>query len=352
MTIQFECHNCGKQLSTSDDKAGKVGKCPDCGEPVSVPRPQVPVEEENPYAFLDQPAPAATAARELPTQTCPMCGAENSATASDCIQCGETLRQPERTRNSDAHFSTGHKIEVGLILSTAWDRFSAQMGMSIAGLIIGYFSSAGLSYVLMFGILISFALAQASIALAVLAGIFFYLASLVAQVWLGLGMCQFSLSVGRGEEPQLTDIFTAGRFIGRGVLCGLLLGLIFMGAIFGLFFVSGAAGAVGGEVVLGVMILISVLAVIWLMMSFMWTGFVLVDTDAGGVSSVFLSRELMPGNYLSVLLLHILCQMIFVAGFLALGVGLIIAFPFVMVILAVTYDHLSGGGPAQLSRHD
>lgn len=37
MTIQFTCHGCGRSLEVPDEKAGKVGRCRECGELVKVP---------------------------------------------------------------------------------------------------------------------------------------------------------------------------------------------------------------------------------------------------------------------------------------------------------------------------
>lgn len=37
MTIQFTCHGCGRSLEVPDEKAGKVGRCRECGELVRVP---------------------------------------------------------------------------------------------------------------------------------------------------------------------------------------------------------------------------------------------------------------------------------------------------------------------------
>ncbi|MBI4614535.1 MAG: serine/threonine protein kinase, partial [Planctomycetes bacterium] len=38
MTIRFSC-SCGKHISAPDTRAGKPGKCPQCGEPIVVPMP-------------------------------------------------------------------------------------------------------------------------------------------------------------------------------------------------------------------------------------------------------------------------------------------------------------------------
>jgi DNA-directed RNA polymerase subunit RPC12/RpoP len=38
MTIRFACSKCGRAIRTSDDAAGKSGKCNDCGTVLTVPR--------------------------------------------------------------------------------------------------------------------------------------------------------------------------------------------------------------------------------------------------------------------------------------------------------------------------
>jgi len=38
MTIRFACPKCGRAIRTSDDAAGKSGKCNDCGTVLAVPR--------------------------------------------------------------------------------------------------------------------------------------------------------------------------------------------------------------------------------------------------------------------------------------------------------------------------
>ena len=37
LSIEFNCHVCGKLLRTSDDRAGKTASCPGCGETLTVP---------------------------------------------------------------------------------------------------------------------------------------------------------------------------------------------------------------------------------------------------------------------------------------------------------------------------
>ncbi len=46
MPIRVKCRSCSKVLAVKDTAAGKTLKCPECGEPVRVPRPKPPEEEE------------------------------------------------------------------------------------------------------------------------------------------------------------------------------------------------------------------------------------------------------------------------------------------------------------------
>jgi hypothetical protein len=43
MTIQFNCVQCQKAIETPDDSAGKKCRCPDCGQVMSIPDPEVPI---------------------------------------------------------------------------------------------------------------------------------------------------------------------------------------------------------------------------------------------------------------------------------------------------------------------
>ena len=47
MTIEFSCSHCDKVLKTSDDKAGRRAKCPQCGEAVTVPDPTADVSADD-----------------------------------------------------------------------------------------------------------------------------------------------------------------------------------------------------------------------------------------------------------------------------------------------------------------
>ncbi len=53
MPIRVKCRSCSKALAVKDSAAGKTLKCPECGEPIRVPRPKPAVEEYEEYDEYD-----------------------------------------------------------------------------------------------------------------------------------------------------------------------------------------------------------------------------------------------------------------------------------------------------------
>lgn len=54
MTIQFNCTECNKTIETPDDSAGKQCRCPDCGQVMQIPDPEIPIGQP----FGDSPKPS------------------------------------------------------------------------------------------------------------------------------------------------------------------------------------------------------------------------------------------------------------------------------------------------------
>ncbi len=79
MTILVGCA-CGKQFSVKDELAGKRGKCPTCGQALTVPPAAPPV----PQRKGPPPPPAANA--------CPTCREALKPNAVICLNCGLDLR--------------------------------------------------------------------------------------------------------------------------------------------------------------------------------------------------------------------------------------------------------------------
>ena len=128
MSIEFNCHVCGKLLRTRDDRAGRTASCPACGEKLTVPGQSgdddsyrlqnEPVDDEEEFEgeefegeeFEDdddefERPPAARIESSGRSRSCPMCGERVSASAARCRYCGESLgrgRSRRRRNNSDS----------------------------------------------------------------------------------------------------------------------------------------------------------------------------------------------------------------------------------------------------------
>src|ERR1700722_20144254 len=60
MAIKFLCSNCKKVVSVKDEFAGKKGKCPHCGNVLTVPAPVRPPTAAVPPAVKPPPRPVRT----------------------------------------------------------------------------------------------------------------------------------------------------------------------------------------------------------------------------------------------------------------------------------------------------
>jgi len=88
MSIAITCR-CKTRLQVEEDMAGRLVRCPKCGENLMVPRPEpastTSEGEDDEYSLAPVP--------ELPPQkpSCPACNAELPAGAILCVQCGYHL---------------------------------------------------------------------------------------------------------------------------------------------------------------------------------------------------------------------------------------------------------------------
>jgi len=103
MTIRFSCH-CGAQFEVSDDKAGLVGRCRNCGEEMTIPRTSSPVDDdiadtEERLAETVESRPVVSMPDEPLMETshiqyCPFCGHQIQEYAAFCPSCRKILRSP------------------------------------------------------------------------------------------------------------------------------------------------------------------------------------------------------------------------------------------------------------------
>ncbi len=207
------------------------------------------------------------------------------------------------------------------LLSEGWEIFHERMGICIGvfgvGIFLNLLSQVPELYVRLFVLNRPMAPeARASLSM----GLFLCTLLRVAfSVWLGIGMYQFALKVVRGQAAELGDLFGGGRYFWRALLCSLVFGLAFT---------------------VGLLLCIVPGVIVFLMY---WPFiYVLVDRDSPGLQSLSQSAEITAGNKLALFGLMFVCFVIHLMGCLALGVGMFISGPYVMLVLALAYDRISG----------
>jgi predicted nucleic acid-binding Zn ribbon protein len=110
MTIRFSCQ-CGAQFEVSDDKAGLLGRCRNCGEEITIPDTPQPVDDDTTDSDESLPEQAASGpmvsaddeplTETSPIQYCPFCGHQIEEYSAFCPNCRKILRHP--TSNSQQH---------------------------------------------------------------------------------------------------------------------------------------------------------------------------------------------------------------------------------------------------------
>ena len=148
MPIKVTCNSCGKSLKAKDSAAGKKVKCPQCGDPMTIPEAVYDAEEvggeeysddygyeDDDYGYDDQydlgDAVASAPAGEK-RKPCPACGEMIIDTAVKCRFCGEifdaSLKKKSRksSNNTDDDMTTGDWVVailcsgIGCIAGVIW----------------------------------------------------------------------------------------------------------------------------------------------------------------------------------------------------------------------------------------
>ncbi len=318
MTIQFSCEICGKSLSTSDDKAGRKAKCPGCGEMLIVPHPEghTPDDESMPLEDDADALPAAPVRKSGGKIACPMCGEKVSASAAKCEFCGEEL---ETRRQKGGHAI----IETGDVITTGWNVFKAEMGMTIGIVIVGGLISGIARFPQ--GVLDGIAEVmdrQGDRDTAMILRLFSLLllpVGVAVQLYIGCGQSLGLLKIARGEPVEFGVLFQGGRYFWRGLGSSIVFGLMFLVGLV-LCFIPG------------------------LIVALMFGPFlyVLVDEDSPGIDCLWRTKALTDGNKLSLFVIGLACMGINLLGLLALCVGVIFTGPLTSLITAVAYCKMSG----------
>ena len=174
-------------------------------------------------------------------------------------------------------------------------------GLSFGGVIIGnvVFRSQNIAQILNF------------------AGSFF---GIFFSCWLFLGQSIYMLKVARGQDAQLSDVFSGGRFYLTGLMAMILWFLAYIGGI----------------------LLLIVPGVIWGLM-FSQCYFFVIDRNADATASLSLSKQFMQGNKATVFLIWLVCGM--GGGVIVLCtcfIGAFAVYPFLSLLNAVIYLGVTG----------
>lgn len=317
MTINFSCEVCGKTLSTSDDKAGRKAKCPGCGEMLIVPGAQTATNDDDEVSD-DEHLP------DLPTKktsrgnkvACPMCGEKVPAAATVCEFCGEPLEGQKRGR--------GHAIiETGDVITSGWNCFKAEMGISIGLVIVSILINiaAGIPRGVCYGaaqVLMKQGDQDTALILQGI-GLLFAPLTYAVQIYISCGLTVGMLKIVRGESTEIGVLFQGGKFFWR---------------------------AVGSSIVFGLMAFAGFLLCIvpGIIVTLMFGPFlyVLVDEDLPGIDCLWRAKTITEGNKLTYFVMGLACVLINILGAMALCVGLIFTAPLTTVIFAVAYCKMSG----------
>lgn len=318
MTIEFSCSHCNKVLKTSDDKAGRKAKCPQCGEPVTVPMPDAPADDDG-FDEFDAPVPEANSflaeqtVREEDSflsggqQVCPMCGESVPAGAVKCDYCGETLQATGRTELKEWQ---PRKIEMGAVLSRAWEVFTSNLGRVIGLHVMAYLLSVVAAVAVMFlffivAVAVAAVLRQANpgilIALLIVGYFVVILFNSLFQLYFMLGVLSYILKLVRGEEPSFNELFSGWPYLGRMLLCSIV------------FFIMYA---------LGLVCLIIPGIIIGLM--FGPYPYMLIDRNLPGIEALTESRHITKGNLGVLFLISLVLGGLMMVPYLSLVFGSVI----------------------------
>ncbi|QDT41289.1 Double zinc ribbon [Gimesia alba] len=349
MTIEFSCSHCDKVLKTSDDKAGRRAKCPQCGEPVTVPQPAATAEDHGFDGFdeFDEPVPEEESFLAGASIDCPMCGESIPADSKKCHHCGETLKEEQ--------IASSYIITVGEVYSRAWHVFKANLGKIIGIQLLAYIASAVATFLLLLILgAIGFAgfLAMgkpnpgaAFVLLFIIYYVVLIVVSSVVQSYFLLGVLSFLLKLVRGSQPGFNELFSGGPYLGRMLLCSLIFLLLYL---------------------LGYLCFVIPGIIIALM--FWPYAFLLIDRNLPGIKSFTESRNITRGNLLSLFLIYLvmvgitlisyaflflvvsgmeqvqggmaIVAVLFILGFIA--AIYLIFIPFVLMVGTVSYAEMTG----------
>jgi DNA-directed RNA polymerase subunit RPC12/RpoP len=317
LAIEFSCQHCGKQLSTSEDKAGRKAKCPQCGEVIVVPAPAA-VDSGFPDVAADdyeESAPPLPGTGGM--KNCPMCGESIPRSARKCDFCGEQLlEEPGQMARRP------RKIEAGDVMSFAWERFTKNMGLAIGANIVNAIVIA-VSAIPLIGLFIAIAIAsennQEPDAILLIGLIPAFLPVIAVSLFLMPGLTKIYLGISRGDSVDIGMLFSGGKYFVKASICTILFGLM-----------------------VGLGMVACVIPGILLALRYWPYLYVILDEDPPGLECFNRSAELTQGNWGSVLVLGVVGFLINMAAQAICGLIQLFTQPLNSLFFSTAYVKITG----------
>jgi len=245
------------------------------------------------------------------------------------------------------------QISVNSVFDDAWPTFKENMGMLIGVYFVEWIITAafnfGGSFIL--GVMQG---ARVDEVLVVTLQLFHAIVNFVLSSWIACGRDLFVLQTAKGQSPVFTLLFGGHAILWRRILLTLLGMIVFAFVL--------APAVVIGVIVYGVtqdedpaflaglgIGVLSVIPIVWLSLTYGQAWYVFLDQPVGVIEALRISRQITPGNRLSLFAIGILSGLIVFLGACACYVGVFFAAPLAFTLAVVAYMQMSGqrvvGGP-------
>jgi hypothetical protein len=168
----------------------------------------------------------------------------------------------------------------------------------------------------------------------------------VIEIITGIGFIKIALSFCDEQRPKFSTLFNAWdcfwRYIGTGILYGLIIAGAFIACVLPLTLLS---GAIGVPCLAFVFLTVGFIIATILSIKFSLCFYFVIDKGLGPINALRASGRTTTGAKGSLFIFGILCSLINILGLLCLGVGLFATIPTVMVAMALVYRQLSAQTP-------
>lgn len=204
---------------------------------------------------------------------------------------------------------------------------------------MGYF--IGLTFVFLFASVILTPI-QAQFSEEPVAALIIAILSIALTLIVDLGFMKIALKTYDGEETDFPDLFRSYDLSPRYFLCTVLYAILLLlslipGVIVMSLFIS--ANGDNNVSVLGGIIsaIFFIVPAAYIAIRYYFFGYFLIDQESGPIESLKQSAHLTKGAFWQIFQLFLLVLGVIIIGLLALGVGLLLAYP--VALLTVTYAY-------------